>query len=77
MSQETVESHWGRHHREHLNSLNTHIIGSELNDMPLEEIIVTSYNKGDWLPVFIHAAQVKFLLPLIALCIIFKIIWFS
>ncbi|KAL0919099.1 hypothetical protein M5K25_011172 [Dendrobium thyrsiflorum] len=57
MSQETVERHWGRHHREHLNSLNTHIAGSELNEMPLEEIVLASYNKGDCLPVFIHAAQ--------------------
>ncbi|KAI0485889.1 hypothetical protein KFK09_029460 [Dendrobium nobile] len=57
MSQETVERHWGRHHREHLNSLNTHIAGSELNEMPLEEIVLASYNKGDCLPVFTHAAQ--------------------
>ncbi|XP_020574856.1 superoxide dismutase [Fe], chloroplastic-like isoform X2 [Phalaenopsis equestris] len=57
MSRETMENHWGRHHRDHLNSLNTHIAGSELNEMPLEEIILTSYNKGDFLPVFIHAAQ--------------------
>ncbi|KAG0496369.1 hypothetical protein HPP92_000904 [Vanilla planifolia] len=57
MSQETVESHWSRHHREHLESLNTHVVGTELRDMPLEDIIIASYNKGDPLPVFIHAAQ--------------------
>lgn len=56
MSKDTVEIHWGRHHKEHLDRLNASIVGTELLQMPLEEIILSSYNNGD-LSVFIHAAQ--------------------
>ncbi|KAK8918315.1 hypothetical protein KSP39_PZI022136 [Platanthera zijinensis] len=57
MSKDAVESHWGRHQKEHLDRLNASIVGTELLQMPLEEIILASYNSGDPLSVFIHAAQ--------------------
>lgn len=58
MSRETLEHHWGRHHREHVEALNQLIEGSELEEMELEEIVLSSYNKGNVLPPFIHAAQI-------------------
>ncbi|KAK8953583.1 hypothetical protein KSP40_PGU007605 [Platanthera guangdongensis] len=57
MSKDAVEIHWGRHHKEHLDRLNASIVGTELLQMPLEEIILASYNSGDYLSVFIDAAQ--------------------
>lgn len=58
MSKETMEVHWGRHHRGHVESLNRQIAGTELDGMGLENIVMTSYNNGDPLPTFDHAAQI-------------------
>lgn len=58
MSQETLEYHWGKHHRGYVDNLNKQIIGTELDEMPLEDIIITTYNKGDILPPFNNAAQI-------------------
>nr|KAJ0194362.1 hypothetical protein LSAT_V11C800393470 [Lactuca sativa] len=58
MSKETLEYHWGKHHRSYVNNLNKQIEGTELNKMTLESIILTSYNKGDILPTFNNAAQI-------------------
>lgn len=57
MSLETVEHHWGRHHRGHVDALNTQIGGTKLEEMELEGVVITSYNKGSPLPSFVHAAQ--------------------
>ncbi|KAI3517525.1 hypothetical protein L1887_16740 [Cichorium endivia] len=58
MSKETLEYHWGKHHRAYVDNLNKQIEGTELDEMSLETIISTSYNKGDILPAFNNAAQV-------------------
>ncbi|KAK7356507.1 hypothetical protein VNO80_15780 [Phaseolus coccineus] len=58
MSQQTLEFHWGKHHRAYVENLKKQVVGSELDGKSLEEIIVTSYNKGDILPAFNNAAQV-------------------
>ncbi|CAH1430743.1 unnamed protein product [Lactuca virosa] len=58
MSKETLEYHWGKHHRAYVDNLNKQIEGTELDEMTLESIISTSYNKGDVLPAFNNAAQV-------------------
>lgn len=57
MSQETVEYHWGKHHRAYVENLNKQIVGTDLEGKSLEDIIVISYNKGDILPAFNNAAQ--------------------
>ncbi|XP_021905560.1 superoxide dismutase [Fe], chloroplastic isoform X1 [Carica papaya] len=57
MSQETLEYHWGKHHRAYVENLNKQIAGTELNGMSLEEIVIVSYNNGDMLPAFNNAAQ--------------------
>ncbi|CAL5322860.1 unnamed protein product [Camellia sinensis] len=49
MSRDTLEYHWG--------NLNKQIVGTELDGMTLEGIIITTYNKGDPLSAFNNAAQ--------------------
>ncbi|XP_020965584.1 superoxide dismutase [Fe], chloroplastic [Arachis ipaensis] len=58
MSQETLEYHWGKHHRTYVENLNKQIVGTDLDGLSLEEVIVNSYNRGDLLPAFNNAAQV-------------------
>ncbi|PSR93280.1 Superoxide dismutase [Fe] 2 like [Actinidia chinensis var. chinensis] len=57
MSRDTLEYHWGKHHRTYVENLNKQIVGTELDGMALEDIIVATYNKGDLLPAFNNAAQ--------------------
>ncbi|TKY44458.1 Superoxide dismutase of Fe 2 [Spatholobus suberectus] len=57
MSEETLEYHWGKHHRTYVDNLNRQIDGTDLDEKSLEDIIVISYNKGDILPAFNNAAQ--------------------
>ncbi|XXG44376.1 hypothetical protein AAC387_Pa01g4200 [Persea americana] len=58
MSRQTLEYHWGRHHRSYVENLNRQVTGTELDGMPLEDVIVASYNKGDLLPAYNNAAQI-------------------
>ncbi|KAH1059425.1 hypothetical protein AAZX31_02G083000 [Glycine max] len=57
MSQETLEYHWGKHHRTYVDNLNRQIDGTDLDGNSLENTIVITYNKGDILPAFNNAAQ--------------------
>ncbi|CAH9126340.1 unnamed protein product [Cuscuta epithymum] len=57
MSRETFEYHWGKHHRAYVDKLNKHIVGTELDGMRLEDIVLATYNKGNMLPSFNNAAQ--------------------
>ncbi|KAK4796092.1 hypothetical protein SAY86_028418 [Trapa natans] len=58
MSQETLSYHWGKHHRGYVENLNKQIMGTDLDGMSLEDIIILTYNKGVILPPFNNAAQV-------------------
>ncbi|KAB1204106.1 Superoxide dismutase [Fe] 2, chloroplastic [Morella rubra] len=58
MSQRTLEYHWGKHHRGYVDNLNKQIVGTELDALSLEDVIITSYNKGDTLPTFNNAGQI-------------------
>ena len=58
MSKQTFDFHWGKHHRAYVDNLNKQIVGTELDELPLEEVIRITYNKGDFLPSFNNAAQV-------------------
>ncbi|PIA41083.1 hypothetical protein AQUCO_02300111v1 [Aquilegia coerulea] len=58
MSRETLEYHWGKHHRGYVETLNKQIIGTELDGMALEDIIILTYNRGDPFPAFNSAAQI-------------------
>ncbi|XP_021744707.1 superoxide dismutase [Fe], chloroplastic-like isoform X2 [Chenopodium quinoa] len=57
MSKQTFEYHWGKHHRAYVDNLNKQIVGTELDGLPLEEVVRITYNKGDMLPSFNNAAQ--------------------
>ena len=57
MSQETLEYHWGKHHRTYVDNLNRQIDGTDLDGNSLEDTMVILYNKGDILPAFNNAAQ--------------------
>ncbi|XP_068650338.1 superoxide dismutase [Fe], chloroplastic [Aristolochia californica] len=57
MSRQTLEFHWGKHHRGYVENLNKQIVGTELDGLPLEDIVIATYNKGDTLPSFNNAAQ--------------------
>jgi superoxide dismutase, Fe-Mn family len=52
LSGETLEYHWGKHHRGYVDKLNKLIAGTKYAELPLEEIVRTS--SGD---VFNNAAQ--------------------
>lgn len=53
ISEKTIEFHYGKHHQTYVNNLNNLIEGTELQDVPLEEIIRKS--EGG---IFNNAAQV-------------------
>ncbi|TYJ25464.1 hypothetical protein E1A91_A07G051700v1 [Gossypium mustelinum] len=57
MSRETLEYHWGKHHRTYVENLNKQVVGTDLEGLSLEDIIIVTYNKGDILPAFNNAAQ--------------------
>lgn len=57
MSRTTFEYHWGKHHRAYVDNLNKQIVGTELDELTLEDIILITYNKGNLLPPFNNAAQ--------------------
>lgn len=59
MSRTTFEYHWGKHHRAYVDNLNKQIVGTELDELTLEDIILITYNKGNLLPPFNNAAQVR------------------
>lgn len=53
ISRETLEYHWGKHHRAYVNKLNELISGTEFENKPLEEIVLGASG-----PIFNNAAQV-------------------
>ncbi|KAI8470047.1 MAG: chloroplast Fe superoxide dismutase 1 precursor [Monoraphidium minutum] len=58
MSKQTMEFHWGKHHRAYVDNMNKQIAGTDLEGKSLEEIVGASWNKGSPTPVFNNAAQV-------------------
>lgn len=52
ISKETLEYHYGKHHRAYINKLNELILGTEFETLSLEEIIKKSSG-----PIFNNAAQ--------------------
>lgn len=53
ISKETIEYHYGKHHQAYVTNLNKLIVGTEFENMPLEEIIKKSSGG-----IFNNAAQV-------------------
>ncbi len=44
MSKQTLEFHWGKHHRVYIDNLNKQIDGTDLERKNLEELVKFSYN---------------------------------
>jgi Fe-Mn family superoxide dismutase len=53
ISRETLEYHYGKHHRAYVNKLNELVKGTEFDGKPLEEVVKKSTG-----PVFNNAAQI-------------------
>lgn len=53
LSKETLEYHYGKHHQAYVTNLNKMIVGTEFENMPLEEIILKSSGG-----IFNNAAQI-------------------
>lgn len=60
MSRETLDYHWGKHHRTYVDNLNKQIVGTDLDALSLQEVVLLSYNRGNMLPAFNNAAQVNY-----------------
>lgn len=58
ISERTLQFHYGKHHQGYVNTLNTLIQGSELETLPLEDIIHQSYQNPERVGIFNNAAQV-------------------
>lgn len=54
MSRETLEYHYGKHHKAYVDKLNELIVGTKYEKMDMEEII----EKADKGPIFNNAAQI-------------------
>ena len=59
MSKQTLEFHWGKHHRSYVDNLNKQIAGTNLEQKSLEEVLKLGYNHGNPTPYFNNAGQVS------------------
>jgi len=57
ISANTISFHYGKHHKAYVDNLNKLITGTELAEMPLEKIIITTSGKTDKVAIFNNAAQ--------------------
>ena len=58
ISARTMGIHYGKHHRTYVDNLNKLIIGTELTDLTLQEVISATAGRADKAGIFNHAAQV-------------------
>lgn len=58
ISANTLSFHHGKHHKTYVDNLNKLIAGTELADLPLEEIIASTAGHADKTGIFNNAAQV-------------------
>jgi len=56
LSKETLEFHYGKHHKTYVDKLNAALPGTKFEKMDLQEIIITS--RGEYQKVFNNAAQI-------------------
>src|SRR5258706_13501534 len=52
MSAETIEYHYGKHHKGYVDKLNKLIVGTPFENMPLEQVVRHAHG-----PIFNNAAQ--------------------
>src|SRR5665213_1940094 len=57
ISANTLSFHYGKHHKNYIDTLNKLIVGTEYADMPLENIVRASASQPDHSAIFNNAAQ--------------------
>lgn len=57
ISKDTLDIHWGKHHRTYVDNLNKQVAGTDLENKSLEEVVIASWNNGSPQPSFNNAAQ--------------------
>jgi superoxide dismutase, Fe-Mn family len=57
ISAKTLSFHYGKHHRTYVETTNKLIVGTELADMPLDQIVSATAGKADRVSIFHNAAQ--------------------
>jgi Fe-Mn family superoxide dismutase len=57
ISTNTIGFHYGKHHKGYVDNLNKLVAGTELADLPLENIITATAGKADKTAIFNNAAQ--------------------
>ncbi|HTV97992.1 MAG TPA: superoxide dismutase [Steroidobacteraceae bacterium] len=57
ISAKTLSFHYGKHHRNYVDTTNKLVAGTELADMPLESIVRSCAGKPDRVGIFNNAAQ--------------------
>lgn len=57
ISARTLSFHHGKHHRAYIEATNKLIVGTELADLPLEQIVAATAGKADRVSLFNNAAQ--------------------
>ena len=58
ISAETIEYHYGKHHKAYVDNLNKFVPGTRYESMSLEDVIRASYNQPSEKKIFNNAAQV-------------------
>jgi Fe-Mn family superoxide dismutase len=58
ISAETIDYHYGKHHKTYVDNLNKFVPGTKYENMSLEEVIKASYNQPSEKKFFNNAAQV-------------------
>ncbi|HSK01204.1 MAG TPA: superoxide dismutase [Kofleriaceae bacterium] len=58
ISAETIDSHYGKHHKAYVDNLNKFAPGTRFESMSLEDVIKASYNQASDKKIFNNAAQV-------------------
>jgi Fe-Mn family superoxide dismutase len=58
ISAETIEYHYGKHHKAYVDNLNKFAPGTKYDAMSLEDVIKASHNQGTEKKIFNNAAQV-------------------
>jgi Fe-Mn family superoxide dismutase len=58
ISKETLQFHYGKHHQTYVTNLNKLVPGTPFENMSLEDVILLSYQKSDYMGIFNNAAQI-------------------
>ena len=57
ISAKTISFHYGKHHKTYVDNANKLIVGTELADLPLDQIVRSTVGKADRTGIFNNAAQ--------------------